>query len=37
LDDTSWLAPTAHYWTRSRQRWIVLPEGSAVFDTQPDR
>jgi len=37
FDDTSWLAPTAHYWTRSRQRWIVLPEGSAVFDTQPDR
>jgi hypothetical protein len=27
LDDTSWLRPTAHFWTRSRQPWIALPEG----------
>jgi hypothetical protein len=37
LDDTSWLRPTAHYWTRSRQPWVALPEGAAVFDRQPDR
>jgi hypothetical protein len=36
LDDTSWLQPTAHFWTRSKQPWIVLPEGDSVFETQPD-
>ena len=36
LDDTSWLQPTAHFWTRSKQPWIVLPEGDEVFETQPD-
>ena len=35
LDDTSWLRPTAHFWTRSRQPWIALPEGSRSFETQP--
>ena len=35
LDDTSWLRPTAHYWTRSRQPWVVLPEGDDVYETQP--
>lgn len=37
LDDTSWLRPTTHYWTRSKQAWIVLPDGDAIFETQPDR
>jgi hypothetical protein len=37
LDDTSWLSPTAHYWTRSRQPWVVLPEGTTVLETQPNR
>ena len=36
LDDTSWLKPTAHFWTRSKQPWVTLPEGSEVFATQPD-
>jgi hypothetical protein len=36
LDDTSWLKPTAHFWTRSQQPWVVLPEGGEVFATQPD-
>ena len=35
LDDTSWLRPTAHFWTRSKQPWITLPEGDQVFATQP--
>jgi hypothetical protein len=26
LDDTSWLRPTMHFWTRSKQPWIMLPE-----------
>jgi hypothetical protein len=36
LDDRSWLRPTAHFWTRSKQPWVVLPEGDIVFATQPD-
>ncbi|HEU0156049.1 MAG TPA: GFA family protein [Stellaceae bacterium] len=36
LDDTSWLRPTAHFWVRSKQPWVSLPEGSEIFETQPD-
>jgi hypothetical protein len=36
LDDTSWLYPTAHFWTRSAQSWVVLPEGDQRFETQSD-
>jgi len=35
LDDTSWLRPTAHIWTRSKQSWLPLPEGDRNFETQP--
>ncbi len=35
LDDTSWLRPSAHFWTRSAQPWVTLPEGDARFETQP--
>src|SRR5437899_1196568 len=35
LDDTSWLKPTAHFWTRSKQPWVVIPAGDQVFATQP--
>jgi hypothetical protein len=35
LDDTSWLRPSTHFWTRSKQPWVVLPEGSQTFETQP--
>ena len=35
LDDTSWLRPTAHIWTRSKQPWLALPEGDGNFETQP--
>ena len=35
LDDTSWLRPTVHFWTRSAQPWVVLPEGGTRFETQP--
>ena len=27
LDDTSWLEPQAHYWTKRRQPWVVIPDG----------
>jgi hypothetical protein len=35
LDDTSWLRPTVHFWTRSKQPWIAIPEGDQIFETQP--
>jgi hypothetical protein len=37
LGDTSWLRPAAHFWTRNKQPWIVLPEERRyIFETQPD-
>jgi hypothetical protein len=35
LDDTSWPRPTAHFWIRSAQPWVTLPEGDTRFETQP--
>jgi hypothetical protein len=35
LDDTSWLRPTVHFWTRTMQPWVALPEGDQRFETQP--
>ncbi len=35
LDDTSWLRPTRHLWTRSKQSWVVLPDGDEIFETAP--
>jgi hypothetical protein len=35
LDDRSWLRPTAHFWTRSKQPWVTLSEGDEIFETQP--
>jgi hypothetical protein len=35
LDDTSWVRPTTHVWTRSTQPWVTLPDGDKVFHTQP--
>jgi hypothetical protein len=32
LDDTSWVVPGAHIFTRSRQPWVVLPEGVPAFE-----
>ena len=26
LDDRSWLKPDAHYWTKRKQSWVVIPE-----------
>jgi hypothetical protein len=34
LDDTSWLRPTKHIWTRRKQPWVKLPEGPVYW--QPD-
>ena len=27
LDDTSHLEPTAHYWTKRKQPWVIIPAG----------
>lgn len=35
LDDTTWLKPTAHMWTRSAQHWVSIPEDGMVCETQP--
>jgi hypothetical protein len=35
LDDNSWLRPTTHFWTRSKQPWVTLPAGDRVYETQP--
>jgi hypothetical protein len=35
FDDTSWLRPTLHFWTRSKQIWVILPDGDRRYDTQP--
>jgi len=31
LDDTSWLVPDSHYWTKRRQAWVELPDGVDCF------
>jgi hypothetical protein len=36
LDDTSWLRPVAHIWTRSKQPWIEIPEDTLNYEKQPD-
>ena len=35
LDDTSWLRPIAHIWTRSAQPWVSIPLDSLDFSEQP--
>jgi hypothetical protein len=35
LDDTSWLRPSRHIWTRRKQAWVTLPQGDEVFEGQP--
>jgi hypothetical protein len=37
LDDTSWLRPTRHIWTRSKQPWSTFPGGDEIFEAQPAR
>ncbi len=36
LDDAPRLRPGMHYWTRSKQPWVVLPDDATLVDTQPD-
>ncbi len=34
LDDRSWLRPTAHFFTRSKQPWVTLPPGDEIYEAQ---
>lgn len=35
LDNSSDLNPVVHFWTRSKQLWIAIPEGVPTLETQP--
>jgi hypothetical protein len=35
LDETKWLKPTMHMWTRSAQPWFVFPQGATIYETAP--
>ena len=35
LDDTSWLHPIGHIWTRSAQRWVPIPTDSVIYEGHP--
>ena len=36
LDDTSWIEPVAHFWTRSAQPWVKFPTDTVIYETQPE-
>jgi hypothetical protein len=36
LDDSSWVEPKAHLWTKSAQRWVMFRDSDVVYDEQPD-
>jgi hypothetical protein len=36
LDDTSWLVPSIHFWTRSAQPWVQIPNTATRYETQPE-
>ena len=35
LDDTSWLFPVGHIWTRSALAWVDIPQAAINYDMQP--
>jgi len=35
LDDTSWLFPVGHIWTRSALTWVDIPQAAINYDMQP--
>jgi hypothetical protein len=36
LDDTRWLKPAGHIWTRSMQPWVLLDPESLQYEENPD-
>jgi hypothetical protein len=35
LDDTSWLHPVGHIWTKSAQAWVSIPADSVIHEGHP--
>lgn len=35
LDDTSWLVPAGHIWTRSKQPFVTIADDEIQYETQP--
>lgn len=35
LDDTSWVWPVGHIWTRSAQPWVIIPDDTLRYERQP--
>jgi hypothetical protein len=35
LDDTRWLVPVGHIWTRSAQPWFRIPDDGVNYEAQP--
>ena len=35
LDDTSWLDPVGHIWTKSAQPWVAIPSETVNYEGQP--
>lgn len=35
LDDTSWVRPTIHMYARTKQPWMIIPDGSVVHTAGP--
>lgn len=36
LDDTSWLRPSVHFFSRSAQPWVKIPDDAQIFETMPE-
>jgi hypothetical protein len=36
FDDTRWLRPVGHIWTRSAQPWVPIPADALRYEQQPD-
>ena len=36
LDDTTWLVPVGHIWTRSAQPWVPIPADGVNYEGHPD-
>ncbi len=35
LDDTRWVRPVGHLWTRSAEAWVTIPPGVLAYEDQP--
>jgi hypothetical protein len=36
FDDTGWLRPQVHLWTKRKQPWVIIPDDVTKFETQSD-